>query len=58
MKRFITPIDVALLLAAPVEAQFSKPESAMRYRQAAFTIVNNHTGRISQTAQGGCALTD
>lgn len=52
MNRSTFPIMLALLLAAPVSAQFSKPESAVMYRQAAFTIMNNHMGRISQAVQG------
>ena len=43
---------VTALAALPAQAQFSKPESAVRYRQAAFTIMNNHMGRISQAVQG------
>jgi cytochrome c556 len=39
-------------VAVPVHAQFSKPERAVQYRQAAFTIMNNHMGRISQAVQG------
>lgn len=43
---------VIALAAVPAQAQFSKPESAVKYRQAAFTIMNNHMGRISQALQG------
>jgi cytochrome c556 len=43
---------VAAVAVAPVQAQFSKPERAVQYRQGAFTIMNNHMGRISQVVQG------
>jgi cytochrome c556 len=52
MKRFTSSIAVAVALASPALAQFSKPESAVKYRQAAFTVMNNHMGRISLAAQG------
>ncbi len=42
----------AAVAGVPVQAQFSKPERAVQYRQAAFTIMNNHMGRISQAVQG------
>lgn len=45
-------VSVFALVAMPAQAQFSKPESAVKYRQAAFTIMNNHMGRISQAVQG------
>lgn len=43
---------VAALVAAPSYAQFAKPEDAVRYRQAAFTVMNTHAGRLFQMAQG------
>jgi cytochrome c556 len=44
---------IALACAATsVTAQFSKPESALRYRQAAFTLMGNHMGRIYAMVQG------
>lgn len=43
---------VATAAAFPALAQFSKPESAVRYRQAAFTVMNNQLGRIFLAAQG------
>ena len=52
MKRFTASIAVAVVLASPALAQFSKPERAVKYRQAAFTVMNNHMGRISLAAQG------
>ena len=52
MKRFASSIALAVVLASPAVAQFSKPESAVKYRQAAFTVMNNHMGRISLAVQG------
>ena len=40
-------IAVTAAIALPVAAQFSKPEDAVKYRQAAFTVLNNHMGRIN-----------
>jgi cytochrome c556 len=37
---------VASLGASPVWAQFAKPESAVEYRQSAFTLIANHMARI------------
>lgn len=38
--------------ALPAMAQFSKPEDAVKYRQAAFTVMGNHMGRLYQVVQG------
>ena len=47
---------VALALAAgfsgAAQAQFQKPEDAIKYRQAAFTLMGAHFGRIAAMAQG------
>lgn len=43
---------VLLSVAIGAAAQFSKPESAVKYRQSAFNVMNNQLGRIYQTAQG------
>jgi len=40
-------LAAATALAWPVAAQFSKPESAVKYRQSVFTVMNNHMGRIN-----------
>jgi len=37
---------VLLAVAVPASAQFSKPEDAIRYRQAGYVIMGNHMGRI------------
>ena len=34
-------------IAWPVAAQFNKPEDAVKYRQAALTVLGNHMGRIN-----------
>lgn len=52
MRKIAIPLACAVGLIGPVQAQFSKPERAVEYRQAAFTIMNNHMGRISQAVQG------
>ncbi|MDC8772431.1 c-type cytochrome [Roseateles albus] len=41
-----------LCAALPASAQFAKPEDAVKYRKAAFTVMANHFGRISAMAQG------
>jgi cytochrome c556 len=41
-----------LCAALPASAQFAKPEDAIKYRKAAFTVMANHFGRISAMAQG------
>ncbi len=38
--------------SAPVFAQFQKPEDAVKYRKAAFTVMANHFGRIGAMANG------
>ncbi len=42
----------ALAAALPAAAQFQKPEDAIKYRQAAFTVMANHLGRVGAMAQG------
>lgn len=37
----------ATAIAWPVAAQFNKPEDAVKYRQAALTVLSNHMGRIN-----------
>ena len=43
---------VALTLAVPAQAQFAKPEDAVKYRKASFTVMANHFGRIGAMANG------
>ncbi|MEW6695658.1 Cytochrome c' [Tepidimonas thermarum] len=42
----------ALLSAGAAQAQFQKPEDAVKYRQAAFTVMGAHFGRIGAMVQG------
>lgn len=42
----------AVLGAGTVQAQFSKPEDAIKYRQSVMTIQNAHLGRIGAVAKG------
>ena len=42
----------ALLTALPAAAQFQKPEDAVKYRKAAFTVMATHFGRIGAMASG------
>lgn len=54
MKLF-APLALALAVAtlsAPAMAQFQKPEDAVKYRKAAFTVMGNHFGRIGAMASG------
>lgn len=42
----------ALACAMPVHAQFAKPEDAIKYRKAGFTLMGSHFGRLGAMAQG------
>jgi cytochrome c556 len=51
------PILVAAALAGvlvslPAAAQFAKPEDAIKYRKAAFTVLGAHFGRVGAMASG------
>ncbi len=39
-------IAIGAAVAWPVAAQYAKPEDAVKYRKAAFTVMNSHMGRI------------
>jgi cytochrome c556 len=41
-----------LLAALPASAQFQKPEDAIKYRKAAFTLVGTHFSRIGAMVNG------
>jgi len=43
---------VALALSMPVHAQFTKPEDAVKYRKASFTVMAAHFGRLGAMANG------
>ena len=42
----------ALATALPAAAQFAKPEDAIRYRRAAFTVMATHFSRVAAMANG------
>lgn len=43
---------VALTLAIPAQAQFAKPEDAIKYRKASYTVMAAHFGRLGAMASG------
>ena len=58
MKRLIPSLWMATLAVAglatalPAAAQFAKPEDAIKYRKAAFTVMGTHFGRVAAMANG------
>ena len=52
-KHFIFATALAsILFALPSAAQFAKPEDALKYRKASFTIMSAHFGRVGAMAAG------
>jgi cytochrome c556 len=52
-KLFLGAVAVAGLMSAlPAAAQFAKPEDAIKYRKAAFTVLQTHFSRIGAMASG------
>jgi cytochrome c556 len=45
-------LGLATVFAAPAMAQFQKPEDAIKYRKASFTVMGAHFGRIGAMASG------
>jgi cytochrome c556 len=45
-------VAAALLTSLPAAAQFAKPEDAVRYRKAAFTLMGAHMKRLGAMAEG------
>ena len=43
---------LAAAVAMPAAAQFAKPEDAIKYRKAAFTVMATHFGRVAAMANG------
>jgi cytochrome c556 len=41
-----------VMTSLPAAAQFAKPEDAIKYRKAAFTVMASHFGRIGAMVQG------
>lgn len=54
MKRLLVALVATLgaLASLPAAAQFQKPEDAIKYRKAAFTVMAAHFGRIGAMASG------
>jgi len=43
---------MTLMVAVSAQAQFAKPEAAIKYRQASLTVMGTHFGRLAEMAQG------
>ena len=43
---------IGLATALPAAAQFAKPEDAIKYRKAVFTVMGTHFGRVAAMANG------
>ena len=54
MKTMSSLFGVAMAVAAtlPAHAQFAKPEDAVKYRKASFTVMAAHFGRLGAMANG------
>lgn len=54
MKRTVSLLGtlVAVALSLPAHAQFAKPEDAVKYRKASFTVMAAHFGRLGAMANG------
>ena len=58
MKRLVPSMWVSavalagMATALPAAAQFAKPEDAIKYRKAAFTVMGSHFGRVAAMANG------
>lgn len=52
MKPSLIALAAGLCSVLPAHAQFQKPEDAVKYRKAAFTVMATHFGRIGAMAQG------
>ena len=54
MKYTMSCASAVLLLAMglPAQAQFAKPEDAIKYRKASFTVMSAHFGRLGAMANG------
>lgn len=45
-------LAVAMAVTLPAQAQFAKPEDAVKYRKASFTMMSAHFGRLGAMANG------
>ena len=55
MKHVITAaaaLSLGLAAILPAQAQFAKPEDAVKYRKASFTVMATHFGRLGAMANG------
>jgi cytochrome c556 len=55
MKHVITAaaaLSLSLAAILPAQAQFAKPEDAVKYRKASFTVMATHFGRLGAMANG------
>lgn len=54
MKRLVLAVTAvaSMMLALPASAQFKKPEDAVHYRKATFTVMAAHFGRIGAMVKG------
>lgn len=54
MKKLLLPLLVmgATFIGFSAQAQFAKPEDAIKYRKAALTVLGAHTSRLGAMAQG------
>lgn len=54
MKRILSLMApmLAISLAMPAQAQFAKPEDAIKYRKASFNVMSAHFGRVGAMANG------
>ncbi len=48
----LVTLAAGLVTALPAAAQFQKPEDAIKYRKAAFTVMGAHFGRLGAMANG------
>lgn len=48
----LSAATIGLLAALPATAQFQKPEDAVKYRKAGFTLMGAHFSRIGAMVQG------
>ena len=45
---------IGITAAGPAAAQFQKPEDAIKYRKAAFTVMGTHFGPRGKPARSEC----
>ncbi|MCY7304836.1 MAG: cytochrome c [Rhodoferax sp.] len=48
----LTLAAAAITMAAPAQAQFAKPEDAIKYRKSALTVMSTHFGRVGAMVAG------